>query len=162
MLGRNQTRGARGQPQHHRHVGLPAKHVADFRHLVDHLIHRTGDKIHVHDLGHRAHATQGGSDRSADNPGFRNRRLPNASGKLLGDPSGNGIRAAVGNDVFTHDENGFVPGHFFVQRFPQRVAHIHLCHDDPSSEKSRSRGDRFKSVPGLLDCCMISGSSPAS
>jgi hypothetical protein len=50
------TTGATFGADDHRDGGLAAEHVAVLGSLVGDLVHGKGGEIHIHDLGHRAHA----------------------------------------------------------------------------------------------------------
>ena len=114
MLRRDQTRRTRGQTQHHRHIGLPAEHVAHLGHLVHHFVHSAGDEIDIHDFRHWAHAAQRCPQGCTDDAGLGDGGLPDAPWVFFINAARHGIRPPVGNDILAENDNGLVPCHLFV------------------------------------------------
>ncbi len=114
--------GTERRPQDHRHFELPARHVVNLRRLIDHLVHRQGDKIAEHDVDHRAHAGHRRADADAGDARFRNRRIDHTLGaEFLHQPRENFERRAGFRNVFADDKNRRIPAHLFGEGFIDRL-----------------------------------------
>src|SRR5262245_1561444 len=128
MLRRDQTRRTRGQAQHHRHIGLPTKHVAYLGHLVHYFVHGAGDEINIHDFRHWPHAAQRCPQGRPADPCLGYGGLRDTIVIFFLNGPGHVMRPPVGNDILTEDDNRLVPRHLFMESVTQGVTHADLWH----------------------------------
>ena len=100
-----------------------SEHEMHLESLVDQLIQGQENKVHEHDLCHRAHPKQGSADGRGHNGRFRDRRLANpvrslnSSQHSMRDTEG----ASVAADIFANHKDAFIA--FFISSHnPWRMA----------------------------------------
>ena len=124
VLGAAQRR-ADGCPHHHRHGQFPAGHVAQFRGLVDELVHALEQEVRVLHIRDRPHPEHGRADRGSRDRLLADRRIDDPFvAELLGEPEVDAERAAesaLDPDVLADQEDVVVAAHLLGDRLAQRL-----------------------------------------
>ena len=79
MLCRSAHASALGHAQHHGHLGLAAEHVVHLGGLIEELVKGNADKVHKHQLGHRAQTSCRGTGGSTHDGAFRDGGVAHAA-----------------------------------------------------------------------------------
>ena len=117
VLRRAAEAGAGRHAEHHRHRHRAAEHVAQFRRLIDDLLHRQHREIAELEFVDRPHAGQRRADREPRAAEFGDRRVEHAVGAVALDKVARHLeRAAVEADVLAHQEHAGVGVHRQRQR----------------------------------------------
>ena len=106
VLGAVALPGAALSAEHERHRQLPARHEVRLGRLVDQLVERERDEVDEHDLDDGFETRLGRTDRHAADGALADRRVADAlAAELLGEPSGDQVRAALGDVLAEHDHS---------------------------------------------------------
>src|SRR2546426_11221528 len=118
VLRRKLVARAARHANHHRHLGLAAKHVSDLRRVVHDLVVGDEREVDGHHLDDRAQTEHGRTDRRANNDLLGDRRVDDALGsELVEQTLGHAVGAAELADVLADQVNGIVALHLFGERF---------------------------------------------
>ena len=132
----------------HRHMELPARHVPDSGGIVHDLVERQQREIAGHDLHDREHPAHRGANAGTGKGAFGQRRVADAIGsKLLEQPLGDRVAAAIAPDVLAHQEDALIRLHRVADRAAYGFAIGELGHGRRSAPTSRNRSSTGSQVP---------------
>ena len=134
MLRRRGTSGTALRPNHQRHIELSPNHIANLGYLIDNLIHADGSEVNIHQFGDRTHAGNGSTEGSADDGGFGDRRVADASlAELLEEAIRHLVGTPVFGDILAHQKDCFVAVHLLNECFFEGIAIGNRFHCSVSS-----------------------------
>ncbi|MNY35608.1 hypothetical protein D3C86_1700280 [compost metagenome] len=124
---------------------LPARAVAELRHLVDDLVDGREDVVHELDLGDRAQAVEGHADGGADDAGLGEGGVDDpVLAELLLQADGGAEDAAELAHVLAHDDHPIILAHLDLQGVVDGLDDVHRGH---------------YRAPSAFVCCRLSISS---